>query len=63
MKKIIVLNNNNNNNNIKKPKIIRRKKNFLEKSPLIRHIEREIILKHGDNKFYENSIPKLSLYD
>ena len=62
MKKIITLNNNN-NNNIKKPKIVRRKKNLLEKSPLIRHIEREIILKHGDNKFYENSVPNLSLYD
>ena len=59
MEKLII---SNNKNSILKPKINRRK-NFIDKSPLIKHIEREIILKHGDNKFHENKMPKLSLYD
>jgi hypothetical protein len=61
MEKLIILN--NNKIKVKKPKIARRRQNIIDKSPLIRHIEREIILKHGDNKFYENNMPKLSLYD
>ena len=27
---------------------------YLDKSPIIRHIEREIIRKHGDNKFVDD---------
>ena len=37
------------------------KYNFLDKSPLIKHIEREIIRKHGDNIFRDEEFEQFCL--
>ena len=34
---------------------------YLDKSPIIRHIEREIIRKHGDNKFVDDDFEGFKL--
>ena len=45
----------------KPPPPKKEKYNFLDKSPLIKHIEREIIRKHGDNIFRDEEFEQFCL--
>ena len=45
----------------KPPPPKKEKFNLLDKSPIIKHIEREIIRKHGDNKFPDEEFEQFCL--